>query len=174
MDFGPEEPACFQMVKATYCSLGCLCHPACWMVVVCYSLRLLGAMCRWAEVHSAEEAAVGMVLITAKEEGDVLEKERAAIVRELQAIREMVAHLRETVEAGTVGTGAEAGKALSDLRTWLKHAKETEVHLARHRRETAKISGSYGLDLDAARDVVGCRLDRLRRCCREGGISDGA
>ena len=115
-----------------------------------------------------------MVLITADEEGDALEAERAAIAQELKAIREMVAQLRETVEAGGTGTGVEAGKVLSDLRAWLKHAKETEVHLARHRRETAKISGSYGLDLDAARHVVGCRLDRLRRCCREGSVSEGS
>ncbi len=113
-----------------------------------------------------------MVLITATEEGDALEVERAAIVQELQTIREMVVRLRETVEAGETGTGTDAGKILADLRTWLKHAKETKVHIARHRRETAKISGSYGLDLDAARDVVGCRLDRLRRCCREETASE--
>jgi len=113
-----------------------------------------------------------MVLITADEEGDALETERIAIAQELRAIREMVTHLREMVEAGELGHSGEAGKALSDLRTWLKHAKETEVHIVRHRRETAKISGSYGLDLDAARGVVGCRLDRLRRCCREGNISE--
>ena len=107
-----------------------------------------------------------MILITAKEEGDALEAERIAIAQELRAIREMVARLRDTVEAGEVGTASDVGKALTDLRAWLKHAKETEVHIARHRRETAKISGSYGLDLDAARDLVGCRLDRLRRCCR--------
>lgn len=115
-----------------------------------------------------------MVLITAEEEGDALELERAAIAQELRTIREMVAQLRETVEAGETGKGAEAGKILSDLRTWLKHAKETEVHIVRHRRETAKISGSYGLDLDAARDVIGCRLDRLRRCCHEKDVSEGA
>ncbi|WP_072777171.1 hypothetical protein [Marivita hallyeonensis] len=113
-----------------------------------------------------------MVLITADEEGDALDQERAAIAQELRTIREMVMRLRETVEAGEFGTGVEAGKILSDLRAWLKHAKETEVHIARHRRETAKISGSYGLDLDAARDVIGCRLDRLRRCCREGDVSE--
>ena len=113
-----------------------------------------------------------MVLITAEEEGSMLDEERAAITQELRAIREMVMRLRETVEAGDAGTGVEVGKLLADLRTWLKHAKETEVHIVRHRRETAKINGSYGLDLDAARDVVGCRLDRLRRCCREGRIPE--
>ncbi|MCL3883704.1 hypothetical protein [Marivita sp. GX14005] len=114
------------------------------------------------------------ILITASEEGGALESERAAIARELATIREMVAALREKVEAGESGTGGEAGRILSDLRVWLKHAKETEVQIERHRRETARVSGSYGLDLDAARDVVGCRLDRLRKCCRERGVSDGA
>ena len=114
------------------------------------------------------------VLITAEEESSALEAEREAIVRELAAIREMVAALRQRVDAGETGTSVEAGKALSDLRAWLKHAKETEVQLARHRKEHAQICGSYGLDLDAARHVVGGRLDRLRRCCRERGVSDGA
>lgn len=113
-----------------------------------------------------------MVLITADEEGSALEQERAAIARELRTIREMVAVLRDKVEAGETGTGGEAAKALADLRVWLKHAKETEVQIERHRREHASIRGSYGLDLDAARDAVGCRLDRLRSCCREARIPD--
>lgn len=113
------------------------------------------------------------ILITAQEEGRALDEERAAISRELAAIRAMVADLRQKVEAGETGTATEAGRILSDLRTWLKHAKETEVQLERHRKEQARICGSYGLDLDAARHVVGRRLDRLRRCCREGGVSDG-
>jgi hypothetical protein len=113
------------------------------------------------------------VLITAEEESSALEAEREAILRELAAIREMVATLRQKVEAGETGTSTEAGKVLSDLRTWLKHAKETEVQIERHRKEHAQICGSYGLDLDAARNVVGCRLDRVRRCCRQGGVSDG-
>lgn len=115
-----------------------------------------------------------MVLITAHEESSALETERAAIAQELRAIREMVAALRSKVEAGETGTSGEASKALADLRTWLKHAKETEVQIERHRREHAAIDGSYGLDLDAARVAVGCRLDRLRTCCREGRVSDGS
>lgn len=114
-----------------------------------------------------------MILITAEEESSALESEREAIAQELAAIREMVASLRHKVEAGEAGTATEAGKLLSDLRTWLKHAKETEVQIARHRKEHARICGSYGLDLDAARQVVGSRLDRVRRCCRQRGVPDG-
>ncbi|WP_439124460.1 hypothetical protein [Marivita sp.] len=113
-----------------------------------------------------------MVLITANEESSALEIERAAIAQELRTIRKMVADLRVKVEAGETGTGSEAGRALADLRAWLKHAKETEVQIERYCREHASIEGSYGLDLDAARDAVGCRLDRLRQCCREGRVSD--
>ncbi|OSQ52009.1 hypothetical protein [Marivita geojedonensis] len=113
-----------------------------------------------------------MVLITAEETGRALETEREAIAQELRAIREMVAALRRKVEAGETGTASEAAKALADLRVWLKHAKETEVQIERHRREHAAIDGAYGLDLDAARVAVGCRLDRLRQCCREGRVSE--
>ena len=113
-----------------------------------------------------------MVLITAEEESSVLDLEREAIARELRTIRRMVTELRERVEAGETGTGSEASKALADLRVWLKHAKETEVQIERHRREHAAIEGAYGLDLDAARVAVGCRLDRLRQCCREGRVPE--
>ena len=113
-----------------------------------------------------------MVLITAEETGSALETERDAIAQELRTIRETVAVLRSKVEAGEAGTASEASKVLADLRTWLKHAKETEVQIERHRREHAGIQGSYGLDLDAARDAVGCQLDRLRQCCRERRVSE--
>ncbi|MCI5111879.1 MAG: hypothetical protein MRY75_15120 [Marivita sp.] len=113
-----------------------------------------------------------MVLITAEETGGALEAERDAIAQELRTIREMVARLRMKVEAGETGTATEAAKTLADLRAWLKHAKETEVQIERHRREHAAIEGAYGLDLDAARVAVRCRLDRLRACCREGSVSD--
>ncbi|MGJ8603865.1 MAG: hypothetical protein ACSHXH_07020 [Marivita sp.] len=113
-----------------------------------------------------------MILITAQEERSALETEREAIAQEMRTIRKMVADLREKVEAGEIGTAVEAAKALADLRAWLKHAKETEVQIERHRREHASIAGAYGLDLDAARDAVGCRLDRLRQCCREARVSD--
>ena len=113
------------------------------------------------------------ILITAEEEGRALDGEREAILRDLAAIREMVAALRQKVEAGETGTAVEAGKILSDLRTWLKFAKETEVQIDRHRKEHVRVCGSYGLDLDAARHVVGSRLDRVRRCCRERGVPDG-
>ena len=115
-----------------------------------------------------------MILITAEEESSALELERDAIAQELRTIRKMVAVLRERAEAGETATGVEVGKALSDLRVWLKYAKETEVQIERHRREHARVNSSYGLDLDAARDVVGCRLDRLRQCCRERDVSDGS
>ncbi|MFA8385244.1 MAG: hypothetical protein ACEPO2_06435 [Pelagibaca sp.] len=111
-----------------------------------------------------------MVLITAEETGSALETERDAIAQELRTLRETVAALRSKVEAGETGTAGEAAKVLAELRVWLKHAKETEVQIERHRREHAAIDGAYGLDLDAARAAVRCRLDRLRTCCREGGV----
>ena len=69
-----------------------------------------------------------MVLITAEETGSALETERDAIAQELRTIREMVAALRSKVEAGETGTATEAAKALSELRAWLKHAKDTELY----------------------------------------------
>ena len=51
-------------------------------------------------------------------------------------------------------------------------AIETEKALAQQNRQRLEIDGGYGLDLDAARDQIGCRLARLRRCTDKGQVPE--
>jgi hypothetical protein len=64
----------------------------------------------------------------------------------------------------------EVRKLFQDLRRWLKLAHDAEKLVAERNREKLGIKYDYGLDLRAAHDQIGCRLDRLRRCCDQGKI----
>lgn len=124
--------------------------------------------------HFRHERQDEMVLIKTGKERSDLDQERDAIRAELRHIRETVARLRQTLEQGEAVSATEAGKALSDLRTWLKHAKETESQIDKAEREDAAIDGTYGLDLEAARAEIRERLARLEATIRAGNVSDGA
>jgi nitrate reductase beta subunit len=74
-------------------------------------------------------------------------------------IRELQSRLR----SGEVETVRDALKTLTEMRNWLRLALETEAKLNEEKRKELGIVGDSGLDLCAARDQIGCRLDRLRR-----------
>lgn len=97
-----------------------------------------------------------------------LETDRAHIALTLESMRAQLMDLDRKVQAGEVGTPTEAGKLLNDIRYWLRAARETEAELETVTRQREGITQSYGLDLDRARSEVGCRLARLRACCRAG------
>jgi hypothetical protein len=54
-------------------------------------------------------------------------------------------------------------RILGDIRQWLKMAIEAETQLEQRKKKEQGIVNGYALDMDAARDSIGCRLDRLRR-----------
>lgn len=112
-----------------------------------------------------------MVLITPEQDIARLEGDLEDVRSILGEFEETIRDLRERVRAGEVDKLRDAGKTLSELRAWLKLAKETEAQLAEYARKEAGIVGSWGLDLDRARDEIGCRLARVRACCRSKDIS---
>ena len=113
-----------------------------------------------------------MTLITPDEGSSELGLEADRIKATLNDLRADLEDLMKRVRTGEVGTSTEAGKLLAELRFWLKQAKETEALLDRNKRDRAGIARDYALDLDVARLEVGCRLGRLRTCCREGAVSE--
>ncbi|WP_047995658.1 hypothetical protein [Puniceibacterium sp. IMCC21224] len=115
-----------------------------------------------------------MTLINPETRMSKLEKDRKSIAATLRNIRRELSALEKEVQAGDVGQAREAGKTLADIRYWLKAARETEAELENVKRARVGVAHSYGLDLERARSEVGCRLARLRRCCREGGIPEGS
>ena len=112
-----------------------------------------------------------MVLITPEQEIARLEGDLEDVRDILGEFEETLRDLRKRVRAGEVDNLKDASKTLTELRSWLKLAKETEAQLAEYARKEAGIVGSWGLDLDRARSEVGGRLARVRACCGARGVS---
>ena len=102
-----------------------------------------------------------MILITPEETSSPLNEDIERLQTNLRGFARDIENLQERVQSGDV-TDAETRKVFSDLRSWLRMAMETEKALAQQNRQRLEIDGDYGLDLDAARDQIGCRLARLR------------
>lgn len=98
-----------------------------------------------------------------------------SLEEEFDAVRQTLAHLtrslrglEDEVMAGDAAAVREASKLLADIRTWSRLAIDTEARFEERRKEQQGIVDGYALDLVEARRTIGCRLARLRRCCREG------
>lgn len=102
-----------------------------------------------------------------------------SLEEEIDAVRQTLAHLtrslrglEDEVMAGDAASVREASKLLADIRTWSRLAIDTEARFEERRKEQQGIVDGYALDLVEARRTIGCRLARLRRCCRQGQISE--
>lgn len=112
-----------------------------------------------------------MILITPDSDDDSVQQSIDTIAVQLRSFVFELEYLQSKISAGDTVNETDARKLFSDIRSWLKLAKEAEFACAERNRKALGIVGDYGLDLDAARDQVGCRLDRLRRCCHERKVS---
>lgn len=112
------------------------------------------------------------VLLTAEAETRRLEEQRAEIEATLDDLRDDIRAIQARLRSGEVDRRAEAAKPLSELKYWLRAIRETEAEIDAIRRRDLSISESYGLDLEAARAEIGCRLARLRPCCGAGELPE--
>ena len=112
-----------------------------------------------------------MILITPKETSSPLNEDIERLQTNLRGFARDIENLQERVQSGDV-TDAETRKVFSDLRSELRMSIETEKALAQQSRQRLEIDGDYGLDLDAARDQIGCCLARLRRCTDTGQVPE--
>lgn len=78
--------------------------------------------------------------------------------------------LQARIRDGEVAAVKDAVKLTTDLRGWLRIAYEMETTFHDRQRKQAGLDRHYAVDFDQARDQIRCRLDRLRRCCHEGGV----
>ncbi|SDE19518.1 hypothetical protein [Limimaricola pyoseonensis] len=86
----------------------------------------------------------------------------------LGSVRSTLADLLAEAREADSGSMRETISKISQLESALKTAFETE---RKFHDWLSKQSGDLAageIDLDAARHRIGCRLDRLRACCREG------
>ncbi len=99
----------------------------------------------------------------------------SSLEEEFDAVRQTLAHLTRSlrglegeVMAGDAAAVREAAKLLADVRTWNRLAIDMEARFEDRRKQQEGIVDGYALDLVEARRTIGCRLDRLRKCCRQG------
>ena len=102
-------------------------------------------------------------------------KDAPSLEEEFDTVRQTLAHLTQSlrgledeVMAGDSVAVREASKLLADIRTWSRLAIDTEARFEERRRKQQGIVDGYALDLVEARRTIGCRLARLRKCCRQG------
>ena len=112
-----------------------------------------------------------MILITPEETSSPLNEDIERLQTNLRGFARDIENLQERVQSGDV-IDADTRKVFSDLRSWLRMAMETEKALAQQNRQRLEIDGDYGLDLDVARDQIGYRLARLRRCTDTGQVPE--
>jgi hypothetical protein len=112
------------------------------------------------------------VMIRAQADSDWLDQQREDIAETLTDLVKELRALRRRVSRGDPDRKGDSGKVLGDLRFWLRAARDTEAELDAIRRASCGIDGEYGLDLEQARHEIGCRLARLRPCCRAGDVSE--
>ncbi|MFX0545878.1 hypothetical protein ACEWPL_010070 [Roseovarius sp. S1116L3] len=83
--------------------------------------------------------------------------------RQLRGMCEDLEALSDRVRAEDFEDIKNRSRILGDIRQWLKLAIEAETQLEQRKKKEQGIVNGYALDMDAARDSIGCRLDRLRR-----------
>ena len=105
-----------------------------------------------------------MSLITPEEGPSALSATVTTLERQLRGMCEDLEALSEMVRARATSTISKtSSRILGDIRQWLKMAIEAETQLEQRKKKEQGIVNGYALDMDAARDSIGCRLDRLRR-----------
>ncbi|WP_076530402.1 hypothetical protein [Roseovarius nanhaiticus] len=104
-----------------------------------------------------------MSLKTPEEGQSALSATVTTLERQLRGMCEDLEALSDKVRAEDFEDIKNRSRILGDIRQWLKMAIEAETQLEQRKKKEQGIVNGYALDMDAARDSIGCRLDRLRR-----------
>ncbi|MFN3209702.1 MAG: hypothetical protein ACE369_12035 [Roseovarius sp.] len=86
-----------------------------------------------------------------------------ALEKQLSEMRADLEEIYAQIKQGQFEELKDARRVTSDIRQWLKIAIEAEAEIERRREKELGITHAYAIDLDEARDSIGCRLARLRR-----------
>ena len=92
----------------------------------------------------------------------------------LRSVRRSLAHLLEQVALGEVGALKEMIGRTGELEKSLRLAIETEVKFTEWKAQYDRALSDNEIDFEAVRFEIGCRLARIRECCDEGQLSEGA
>ncbi|WP_161594625.1 hypothetical protein [Marimonas lutisalis] len=91
---------------------------------------------------------------------------------QLRAMKGDLERLHRQIKAGQVDRITDSARATQEIRQWLRIAMELEVQLAKEKSRHDGRDAPRAINLDDARSEIGCRLDRLRRTCRAGRVSE--
>ena len=114
-----------------------------------------------------------MTIITPEEGPTGLSTSITALERQLADMRDDLEEIYVKIRDGEFDKLKDATKATAEIRQWLKIAIEAEATLEKRNRDQKGIVHDYALDFEAARDSIGCSLDRLRRARSAGRIPEG-
>ncbi|GHF50436.1 hypothetical protein GCM10017056_22660 [Seohaeicola zhoushanensis] len=93
-----------------------------------------------------------------------MESLQASVRRVRQEAERLCADLTQSSETEM----AQASKQLSAVEGLIRICQKVEASLVeQHERQVGHAQGGAVLDLDGARNEIGCRLARLRACCNE-------
>lgn len=91
----------------------------------------------------------------------------------IRKLRNTLEDLRQRIQAGEDADCVSTSKEMAAAETLLRSCQKVEAHLVEQQnRQAGIVQGGYALDLDRARFEIGCRLARLRTCCRERPVPD--
>ena len=112
-----------------------------------------------------------MSLITPEDDPGGLNATVTVLERQLRGMCEDLETLSDKVRAEAFDDAKVHSRILGDIRQWLKLVIEAENQLEQRKKKEQGIVNGYALDMDAARDSVGGRLDRIRAARSGGGVS---
>ena len=92
----------------------------------------------------------------------------------LRSIRRSLAHLLRQIETGDVGALKGLMGRTGELEKALRLAIETEVKFTAWKAQYDRALSEHEIDFEAVRFEIGCRLARIRECCDEGALPEGA
>jgi len=107
-----------------------------------------------------------MTIITPEQDVETSAEILQALQDTVRQLRRDISDVIEQAATGETINDAAALKALSKVQGLIGACAKAEALLNEQRNKQAGIArGGHALDLATARADIGCKLDRLRRCC---------
>lgn len=110
-----------------------------------------------------------MTLVTSGTQSAAIEELLEAFASRLKDLRTVIDDLNQQAADGEDIDFTTVQKLLSPAESLVRNCMKLEASLADQKNKDLGIAqGGYAVDLDAARFEIGCRLARLRTCCKAG------
>lgn len=107
-----------------------------------------------------------MIVITPEDQVDRITDLFASLQNSVLELRHQAEDLKKALEQNEEVDPATRKIGWPEVQSLIRNCQKVETCLVeRTQRQQGVVQNGYALDLDAARREIGCRLDRLRRCC---------